>query len=55
MVAVNSDRSVRQLKGPDRPINTETDRAAVLASLWCVSYVTVFDTVVSQRRSAGRT
>lgn len=55
VVAVNSDRSVRQLKGPDRPINTETDRAAVLASLWCVSYVTVFDTVVSQRRSAGRT
>jgi D-beta-D-heptose 7-phosphate kinase/D-beta-D-heptose 1-phosphate adenosyltransferase len=44
VVAVNSDRSVRELKGHDRPINSDVDRAAVVASLKCVSYVTVFDT-----------
>ena len=44
VVAVNSDASVRRLgKGQDRPINTETDRAAVLAALQSVSLVTVFD------------
>ncbi|HYH77757.1 MAG TPA: PfkB family carbohydrate kinase, partial [Arthrobacter sp.] len=44
VVALNSDASVRKLKGPDRPINTEADRAAVIAALSCVDYVTVFDT-----------
>ncbi|MEW9872053.1 D-glycero-beta-D-manno-heptose 1-phosphate adenylyltransferase [Arthrobacter sp. HS15c] len=44
VVALNSDASVRRLKGPDRPINTEADRAAVVAALSCVDYVTVFDT-----------
>ena len=44
VVAVNSDRSVRRLKGPERPINGEADRAGVIAALSCVSYVTVFDT-----------
>jgi len=44
VVALNSDASVRRLKGPDRPINTEADRAAVIAALSCVDYVTVFDT-----------
>lgn len=44
VVALNSDDSVSQLKGPGRPINTITDRAAVVASLSCVDYVTVFDT-----------
>lgn len=43
LVAVNSDASVRALKGPSRPVNTETDRAEVLAALECVDYVTVFD------------
>ena len=44
VVAVNSDSSVKMLgKGDDRPINTETDRAAVLASLESVSLVVVFD------------
>jgi D-glycero-beta-D-manno-heptose 1-phosphate adenylyltransferase len=44
VVAVNSDASVRRLgKGDDRPINTEDDRAAVLAALQCVSLVTIFD------------
>lgn len=43
VVALNSDDSVRQLKGQDRPINTAADRAAVIAALSCVDYVTVFD------------
>jgi rfaE bifunctional protein kinase chain/domain/rfaE bifunctional protein nucleotidyltransferase chain/domain len=44
VVAINSDESVRRLKGPERPINAEADRAAVLASLECVDLVTVFET-----------
>ena len=44
VVAVNSDDSARRLgKGPDRPLNTEQDRAALLAALGCVSLVTSFD------------
>lgn len=42
VVAVNSDDSVRRLKGPDRPVNRDRDRADVLAELACVDYVTVF-------------
>ncbi len=41
-VAVNGDESVRALKGPTRPINSEADRAEVLAALACVDFVTVF-------------
>ncbi|MCT9872049.1 D-glycero-beta-D-manno-heptose 1-phosphate adenylyltransferase [Paenarthrobacter aurescens] len=44
VVALNSDSSVRQLKGPERPVNHEADRAAVIAALSCVDHVTVFDT-----------
>ena len=43
LVAVNSDRSVRELKGPERPLNNELDRAEVLAALRCVDHVTIFD------------
>ena len=44
VVALNSDASVRRLgKGDDRPINSEADRAAVLAALESVSLVTIFD------------
>ena len=47
VVAVNSDASVRRLgKGDDRPVNTEADRAAVLAALESVTLVTVFDETV---------
>src|SRR5881396_3755204 len=42
LVGVNGDASVRELKGPDRPINSETDRAAVLAGLQSVDAVCVF-------------
>ena len=44
IVAVNTDASVRRLgKGPERPINAQDDRAAVLAALESVSLVTLFD------------
>ncbi len=43
LVAVNSDASVRRLKGPQRPINHEADRARVLAALACVDAVTIFE------------
>lgn len=43
IVGVNSDRSVRAIKGPARPINTERDRAEVLAALAAVDAVVVFD------------
>jgi rfaE bifunctional protein nucleotidyltransferase chain/domain len=42
LVGVNSDQSVRELKGPDRPINSESDRASVLAALQSVDAVCVF-------------
>jgi rfaE bifunctional protein nucleotidyltransferase chain/domain len=42
IVAVNSDASVRELKGTDRPLNGELDRAEVLAALRCVDHVTIF-------------
>lgn len=42
LVGVNSDASVRGLKGPDRPVNSERDRAEVLAALACVDAVTIF-------------
>lgn len=43
IVAVNSDASVKRLKGPERPINNEQDRMSVLASLKAVDWVVVFD------------
>lgn len=42
IVAVNSDASVRGLKGPDRPVLSEADRAELVAALRGVSYVVVF-------------
>lgn len=49
MVAVNSDRSVRALKGPGRPVFPEAERAEILAALEAVSYVTIFDEVTPQK------
>jgi rfaE bifunctional protein nucleotidyltransferase chain/domain len=43
IVGVNSDRSVRANKGPERPINPERERAEVLAALACVDLAVVFD------------
>lgn len=42
IVAVNSDSSVRKLKGPERPIQYENDRAEILAALECVSLSVLF-------------
>ena len=42
VVAVNSDASVRELKGPERPLTVENDRAEILAALEPVDYVTIF-------------
>jgi len=43
VVGLNSDRSVRAIKGPNRPINNQYDRAAVLAAMETIDYVAVFD------------
>ncbi|HEY6119894.1 MAG TPA: D-glycero-beta-D-manno-heptose 1-phosphate adenylyltransferase [Pyrinomonadaceae bacterium] len=45
IVAINSDRSVRELKGDGRPIMREEERAEILAALRWVDYVTVFDDI----------
>jgi len=45
VVAINSDRSVRELKGADRPLTNENDRAEILAALDAVDYVTIFDDI----------
>lgn len=43
VVGLNSDRSVRELKGEGRPLNGQDDRAEVLAALGCVDFVVIFD------------
>ncbi|MBM4347548.1 MAG: D-glycero-beta-D-manno-heptose 1-phosphate adenylyltransferase [Deltaproteobacteria bacterium] len=43
VVGLNSDQSVRTIKGPERPILPEGERAEVLSGLWCVDYITLFD------------
>ncbi|MBX9880436.1 MAG: D-glycero-beta-D-manno-heptose 1-phosphate adenylyltransferase [Sphingomonas sp.] len=49
IVGLNSDASVRALKGPRRPINPEGDRAAVLAALGCVDLVVLFEEATPAR------
>jgi hypothetical protein len=57
LVGVNGDAGVRELKGPGRPVNSESDRAAVLAALESVSGVCIFPgkngDPVPRRRAAG--
>jgi D-beta-D-heptose 7-phosphate kinase/D-beta-D-heptose 1-phosphate adenosyltransferase len=43
IVGLNSDASVRRNKGPERPINPETERAEIVAALACVDAVSIFD------------
>ena len=45
VVAINSDRTVRELKGPQRPVFDEDERAEILAALRNVDYVVIFDNV----------
>lgn len=42
VLAVNSDASVKKLKGPSRPLNSEETRSLILAALECVDYVAIF-------------
>ncbi len=49
ILAINSDRSVARLKGPDRPVVSQEDRVKMLAALSCVDYVTVFDEPTPKR------
>jgi D-beta-D-heptose 7-phosphate kinase/D-beta-D-heptose 1-phosphate adenosyltransferase len=53
LVAINSDRAVRELKGAGRPVMSEQERAEVLAALGAVDYVTVFDELSPRRLIAG--
>ncbi len=43
VLGLNGDRSVRQLKGPGRPLMNQDERAEILAALECVDYLVVFD------------
>lgn len=45
VVAINSDRTTRELKGLERPITSENERAEILAALRHVNFVTVFDNI----------
>jgi len=45
VIGVNSDTSVRKLKGPKRPILPEEERTEILSGLGCVDYVTLFDEI----------
>lgn len=45
LVAINSDRTVRELKGEGRPLTNESERAEILAALRQVDYVTIFDDI----------
>ncbi len=49
VVGLNSDESVTRLKGPERPVNTCEDRAAVLSALRAVDHVVVFEEDTPQR------
>ncbi len=53
IVGLNSDRSVKQMKGPTRPIFPEAERAEILAALESVDYVTVFDEATPQELIAS--
>ena len=48
-VAINSDASVRRLKGPERPVIPQDDRAQLLAALSCVDHVLIFDDATPHR------
>lgn len=55
LIGVNSDAAVRGLKGPSRPVNSETDRASVLAALQSVDGVCIFtDTTATKFLAAAQ-
>jgi rfaE bifunctional protein nucleotidyltransferase chain/domain len=53
VVAINSDASVRELKGAGRPLMNEAERAEIVAALRATSYVTIFDDPSPRRLIAG--
>jgi rfaE bifunctional protein nucleotidyltransferase chain/domain len=53
LVAINNDRTVRELKGEGRPITNENERAEILAALRQIDYVTIFDDI-SPRALIGK-
>lgn len=53
VVALNSDRTVRELKGEGRPVTNEGERAEILASFRQVDYVTIFDNLSPRSLIAG--
>jgi len=53
VVGLNSDRSTRQIKGPQRPLIAQDERAALLAGLRVVDYVTVFDAPTAEHLVAA--
>jgi rfaE bifunctional protein nucleotidyltransferase chain/domain len=48
-IAVNADKSVKELKGPSRPVQNENDRAEILAALACVDFVSIFEEKTAER------
>lgn len=49
VIGLNSDSSVRAIKGPSRPINSQSDRAEILSSLYFVDYITIFNEPTPER------
>ncbi len=49
IVGINGDQSVRELKGAGRPVNSERDRAEIVAALECVDLVAIFPDVLAIR------
>jgi len=49
IVALNSDASVRRIKGPGRPLMSQAERAEILAALGCVDYIVTFDDDTADR------
>ncbi|MDO8460309.1 MAG: D-glycero-beta-D-manno-heptose 1-phosphate adenylyltransferase [Nanoarchaeota archaeon] len=47
IVGINSDESVKKLKGPERPLQSEKERAEILSALDCVDYITIFPDITS--------
>ncbi len=49
VVGLNSDASVRELKGPNRPVLSEVERAEALGALWAVTFIVVYDELRADR------
>ena len=49
VIGINSDSSVKKLKGEDRPIVNENERAEILAGLSCVDFVTIFNETTAEK------